>query len=90
MRERLVEGAVVVGGGGSFTGVRFMWWWGWCCSVFRGWLGLICTSCEGSRVSVLCRGEGVHEVRHECVKFPREYVVEVGSGECFCMLLCVY
>ena len=71
MRERLVEGAVDGGGGWSFTGVRFMWWWGGCCGVFRGRLCLLCASCEGSRGSVLCCGEGVHEVRHECVKFPR-------------------
>ena len=29
----------------------------------------------------------MYEACHECVKFPREYVVEVGSGECLCVLL---
>ena len=29
----------------------------------------------------------MYEVCHECVEFPRDYVIEVGSGECFCVLL---
>ena len=34
-----------------------------------------------------CCGECVYEVCYEGVEFSREDVIEVGSGECFCVLL---
>ncbi len=36
MCGRVVGGAIVSGGGWSFTVDRLLWWWGGCCGVFGG------------------------------------------------------